>query len=57
MYLDVGKISALLEVSHEYKLVVQLKELYKVSTKVSSIFSDGDAQALIPKTIFHEKSL
>ena len=32
MYLDVGKIFTLVELSRKYKLVVQLKELYTVST-------------------------
>ena len=49
MYLDVGKISALVELSHEYKLVFQLTELYTVSTNLSFIFSSYDAQALIPR--------
>ena len=57
MYLDVREISALVEVSHEYKLVASLKEIYKVSTNVSFIFSDWDVQALIPNKIFHEKNL
>ena len=47
MYLDLGKISTLVEVIHEYELVVQLKKLYKVSTT----FFDGDVPALIPDTI------
>ena len=57
MYLNVGKIFALVEVSHEYMLVALLKELFKVSTNISPIFSDGDVQVLIPETIFHEMSL
>ena len=39
---------ALVGVSYEYKLVVFLKELYKVITNVTSILSNGDAQAIIP---------
>ena len=57
MYLNVGKIFALVEVSHEYKLVVLLKELFKGSTSTSLIFSDGGVQVLIPEIIFHEESL
>ena len=57
MYLNVGKTSAVVEVSHECKQVVLLKELYKVSRNISSIFSNWDAQVLIPETVFHEKSL
>ena len=53
MYLNVGKNSALVEVNYEYNLVVLLKELYKVSTNVSSIFFDGYVQALITDAIFH----
>lgn len=56
MYLNVGTISALVEVSHGYKLVVYLKELYEVTISVPSIFSDGDVQALVP-TIFRKKIL
>ena len=48
----------MMEVRHKYKLVFQLKELYQVNKNNGlSIFSDGDFQALIPDTIFYEKSL
>ena len=56
MHLNVGAISALAEVSHGYKLVVYLKELYEVTISVPSIFSDGDVQVLSP-TIFRKKIL
>ena len=46
--MDVGKNSELIEVSHEYKLIIESNEYYNVCTNVSSIFSDGDIQTLIP---------
>lgn len=48
MYLDVGKNSELIEVSHEYKLIIESNEYCDVCTNVSSIFSDGDIHPLIP---------
>ena len=58
MYLGLGTLFTMMEVRHKYKLVFQLKELYQVNkNNGSSIFSDGDLQALIPDTIFYEKSL
>ena len=57
MYLCLGTIFTMMEVRRKYKLVFQLKELYQVNkNNGSSIFSDGDLQALIPDTIFYEKS-
>ena len=47
----------LVEVSREYKLVVSLKEFYKVNTIASSIFFDGDFQTLFPDAIIREMGL
>ena len=42
-------------VNHKYRMVDQLKKLYRVSTIFSSIFFDKDIPVLSPATIFHDK--
>ena len=55
MYKGTKEIFELAQVSHDCKLVNLLKELDKVSSNVSSIFSDGDISALNSDIIFLRK--
>ena len=49
MHLGVGKISVL--------VYIQLKDIYKASPNIQSIFSDGNIQPLITDTFFQENKL
>lgn len=55
MYKGGREIFELAKASHDCKLVNLWKELVKVSSNVSSIFSDGDISALNSDIIFLRK--